>query len=526
MSFLTVNKENSTKKIPRVIAITGGKGGVGKTSISVNLSIALSRNGSKVCLFDADTGLANINIMLGLHPAYTLEHLFTGEKSIQDIVIEGPEGIQIVPGASGFAQCVELDVGQQQRLVSSIQAIEPHYDYMVVDTAAGISPTVLHFIAASQVAVIVVTPEPTSLTDAFSLVKVLKRRGYRRKVQVIVNMSANSSQAEKVFRRFSNALDKYLSLKAEYLGSVWMDESMRTAVTLQRPVALFPRNDPSARSFYRLADRVDEIFSRPGVPKLAFSSYWQKLVEAYAIRRQAEPIVESPAEQSPQPTQSIDTLRQETTESSATTSPDAGSGKVVDMNGQHFSVPSEKAEESQVQKQQQEKEKLKQLAEQVRRTQLSGAADSHSQDPSQPLSADSENNWIDLRVKMSQFIADPNTTPEQVTTLLSSCIFGYGERLGAAAHDVMHGLFSLLQPEMLNDEQRMMLRSEALRLGALSEADESIEVSTAPPERYDENGFGCQTSLADAIRGASDKVPLENLLESIKYASLVDTSSE
>jgi len=517
MSSLTINKENATKKNPRVFAITGGKGGVGKTSLSINLSIALSRNGSKVCLFDADTGLANINIMLGLHPAYTLEHLFTGEKSIQDIVIEGPEGIHIVPGASGFAQCVELDVGQQQRLVTSIQAIEPHYDYMVVDTAAGISPTVLHFIAASQVAVIVVTPEPTSLTDAFSLVKVLKRRGYRRKVQVIVNMSANSSQAEKVFRRFSNALDKYLSLKAEYLGSVWMDESMRSAVTLQRPVALFPRNDPSARSFYRLADRIDEVFSRPGVPTLAFSSYWQKLVEAYALHKQAEPPVKNAFE-----------ARRRSVQLVSTDAPDSSKAKVFDIKGQHFSSSEEVAEVSQVQKQQQEKEKLKQLAEQVRRAQLGNklSSDASSDNDSQPLSADSENNWIDLRVKMSQFIADPNTTPEQVTTILSSCIFGYGERLGAAAHDLMHGLFSLLQPEMLNDEQRMMLRSEVIRLGVISESDESIEVSDNRPERYDESGFGCQTSLANTIRSASDNVPLESLLESIKYASLVDKSTE
>jgi MinD-like ATPase involved in chromosome partitioning or flagellar assembly len=517
MSSLTINKENATKKSPRVFAITGGKGGVGKTSLSINLSIALSRNGSKVCLFDADTGLANINIMLGLHPAYTLEHLFTGEKSIQDIVIEGPEGIHIVPGASGFAQCVELDVGQQQRLVTSIQAIEPHYDYMVVDTAAGISPTVLHFIAASQVAVIVVTPEPTSLTDAFSLVKVLKRRGYRRKVQVIVNMSANSSQAEKVFRRFSNALDKYLSLKAEYLGSVWMDESMRSAVSLQRPVALFPRNDPSARSFYRLADRIDEVFSRPGVPTLAFSSYWQKLVEAYSLRKQAEPPVPNAFDARRRPVQLV-----------STDAPESSKAKVFDIKGQHFSLAEEVVEVSQVQKQQQEKEKLKQLAEQVRRAQLGNklGSDTSSDNDSQPLSADSENNWIDLRVKMSQFIADPNTTPEQVTTILSSCIFGYGERLGAAAHDLMHGLFSLLQPEMLNDEQRLMLRSEVLRLGVMSESDESIEVSDNRPERYDESGFGCQKSLANTIRSASDKVPLESLLESIKYASLVDKSTD
>src|SRR3990167_7797161 len=182
MTLLNSKKSSREFSAPNVVAITGGKGGVGKTCVAVNLAIALSRMRHKVCLFDADTGLANINIMLGLYPAYTLEHLLTGEKSIQDIVLQGPEGLQVVPGASGFTDCLDLDASQQQRMLSSIRSLEPHCDYMLIDTAAVVSPTVLHFIAAAQVAVVVITPEPTSMTDAFSLLKVLKRRGYRRKV--------------------------------------------------------------------------------------------------------------------------------------------------------------------------------------------------------------------------------------------------------------------------------------------------------------------------------------------------------
>ena len=513
MSVYTVNRDLPSKSVPRVLAITGGKGGVGKTSLAVNLSIALSRNGAKVCLFDADTGLANVNVMLGMHPAYTLEHLFTGEKSIQDIVVEGPEGIQIVPGASGFAQCVELDVGQQQRLVSSLQSIEPHYDYMLVDTAAGISPTVLHFIAASQVAAIVVTPEPTSLTDAFSLVKVLKRRGYKRKIQVIVNMSANSSQAEKVYRRFSHAIDKYLQLKTEYLGSVWMDESMRTAVTLQRPVALFPKHDPSARSFYRLAERIDDVFSRPGVPKLAFSAYWQKLLEAHASRKQREFEQALAERRSSQPV----SISNEAPQRAA---------KVVDMSGQNYTVTAEEKSPSQVERQLEEQRKTQDLAEELRAAQ----AEEHTREEDQalsPLSADSENNWVDLRVQLSRFTADENTTPEQVTTILSSLIFGYGERLGSASVDVMQGMLSLMSPGMLDEEHKLVLLNEMHRLGVLElqqqASDDVIQVS---PERYDSEGFGCQQNLAQKIRSSSEKVPLESLLESIKYASLVDTNKD
>ena len=498
MSVLNMNRSKPGDAVPRVLAITGGKGGVGKTSIAVNLSIALSRTGSKVCLFDADTGLANINIMLGIHPAYTLEHLFTGEKSIQDIVTEGPKGIHIVPGASGFAQCVELDVGQQQRLVTSIQAIEPHYDYMLVDTAAGISPTVLHFIAASQVAAVVITPEPTSLTDAFSLLKVLRRRGYRRKVQVIVNMSPNSSQAEKVYRRFEGAVGKYLKLTTEYLGSVWMDESMRSAVTLQRPVALFPKNDPSARSFYRIAERLDDVFGRPGVPRLAFSAYWAKLVETHSARRPNSLVPTEDASVSPK-------------------------ARVVDLKGQAYTQSL-----SQVQKQLEEKHNEQALVDQVKQAQIA----SNESTSVTTLSADSEHNWIDLRVNLSRFIADQNTTPEQVTTLLSSCIFGYGDRLGAVAVDLLHGLLSTMDPQVVGTEQRLLLRSEFERLGLaeVSVHDEAIEVNEpsneSEGERYDAEGFGCQKDLARQIKGSSEKIPLESLLESIKYASLVDTTND
>lgn len=502
MTVLNLNRSRPSDQVPRVLAITGGKGGIGKSSLAVNLSIALSRSGSKVCLFDADTGLANINVMLGIHPAYTLEHLFTGEKSIQDIVIEGPEGVHVVPGASGFAQCVELDVGQQQRLVTSVQAIEPHYDYMLVDTAAGISPTVLHFIAASQLAVVVITPEPTSLTDAFSLLKVLRRRGYRRKVQVVVNMTPNTAQADKVYRRFEAAVAKYLKLRTEYLGAIWMDESMRTAVTLQRPVALFPKNDPSARSFYRIAERLDAIFSRPGVPRLAFSAYWAKLVEVHASRSKPSTPAKAPV---------------------------VGSG-VVDLSGKAYQEPL-----TQVQKQQEEQQKEHALRSQVEQAQEPSTTTTIS-----TLSETSEHNWIDLRVKLNRFISDQNTTPEQVTTLLSSCIFGYGDRLGAAAVDLLHGILTMLDAQGIDQDQRMLLRSEFERLGFLKtvplglqaspesdpEAGEDITVTEPEQERYDAEGFGCQDDLAQKIRQASAAIPLENLLESIKYASLVSDQTD
>lgn len=552
MKVININTKGLVNRSSRVLAITGGKGGVGKTSLSINLAIALAKTGSKVCLFDADTGLANINVMLGLHPAYTLEHMFTGEKDINEVVLEGPEGIHIVPGASGFAQCVDLELAQQKRLVASVSALEPNYDYMLVDTAAGISPTVLHFVAASQVAAVVITPEPTSLTDAFSLLKVLRRRGYRRRVEIIVNMAANASQAEKVYRRFDAAVKKYLDLNTEYLGSVWMDESMRSAVALQRPVTLFSKEDPSAKSFYRLAERIDDVFSRPATPKLSFSAYWKKLVDrsiAANDKREEEQRKSNLAEIDRQVSERMKAYapnsanQQELLVSSPDVSrPDVPSREsvkpatVVDLNGKSY------------------QDSLSQVQRQVREQKEREAREESSLErvePSEqaPLDEAPENSWIDLRIRMNKFFTNQDTTPEQVTTLISSCIYAYGDRLGEAAIDLLHGLLSTLNPSDVSSEHKLLLLAEYERLGIVPARtmesrlpvaqrdidNEVIEVQAKEIDvtanatmktRYDEGGFGPQSNLVDKIRKASPAVPLESLLESIKYASLVDSNRD
>ncbi len=477
----------------RVIAFTSGKGGVGKTSLSVNLAIALARSDSKVCLFDADMGMANVNIMLGITPAWTLEHLFTDEKSIQDLLLTGPGGLDIVPGASGFAKCVDLDSEQQQRLVEAIEYLESRYDYLVIDTSAGISSTVLHFVAAAQMAAIVITPEPTSLTDAFSLLKVLRRRGYKRAPQVVVNMAQSASKAEKIYRRFEAAVKKYIGLETEYLGSVWMDESIRASVTLQRPVSLLPETDPSCKSFYRLADSLDSAYSRGRVPNLSFTTYWKKVVERSRKRR---------------------------THSTAEIT--APVGKTADNSTCLKEVG---------------------LQESGHQTE-----DKHLE----PIGSSSEDQWIDLRVRLNRFLKNDDTTPEQVITLLSSCIFTYGDQLGEAANDLLHGLLQVIDPKALSEEQRSLIvqnlerlrgvegdnneqqhvqRGASIQFGQSNnphqapnprDPDQSVNIAQ-PKHRYDEKGFGCQDKLVEKIKASSGKVSLDNLLESIKYASLVDS---
>lgn len=260
--------------LPRVIAISSGKGGVGKSSIAVNLGISLAKEGKRVCLLDADTGLANANILLGLTPQYSLEHVLYGAKAIEEVMLDGPCGMKIIPGANGISDCVSLHARQQLRLTRELTRIESEFDYLLIDTAAGIADTTLDFISASHHSLVVITPEPTSLTDAFSLIKLLKRRRGRVNLHAIVNMSSGARQAKEVFHRFASAVDKYIGVKIKYLGYVQRDESMRAAVVLQNPVAMFPDNDPSCRGFITLADSLIAATAEP--VNRSFSAYWHR----------------------------------------------------------------------------------------------------------------------------------------------------------------------------------------------------------------------------------------------------------
>ncbi len=267
--------ENKQRLSPHVVAITSGKGGVGKSSIAVNLGISLAKAGARVCIFDADTGLANINILLGLTPKAGLEHVLFGAKSIEEIMLSGPHGVKIIPGANGISECVSLHPRQQLRLTRELARIEGDFDFLLLDTAAGIADNTLDFVGSAHQSVVVITPEPTSLTDAFSLIKVMHRRRPGMMYQVVVNMCSNVAQAREVFHRFSTAVEKYIGVHPQSLGYLLRDESMRVAVTLQSPVALFPESDPSSRSFIRLADAlkksVDTRSAGPG-----FSLFWQR----------------------------------------------------------------------------------------------------------------------------------------------------------------------------------------------------------------------------------------------------------
>ncbi len=284
----------------RVIAITSGKGGVGKTNITSNLAIALASRGARVCIFDADTSLANVNIVMGLTPQYTIEHLLSGEKDIDDIIIDGPKGVKIVPAASGIAQCAQLAEDQRRRLIQALADLEARFDYLLIDTGAGIGDTVLSFIQSAQYVVVVISPEPTSLTDAFALIRVLKRRGFRRPVYVLVNMVLNYANSMEVFKRFEAAAQKYLRARVHYLGYIPRDEAVGKAVASQTPVLLADPASVASRCFMTLADVLGKQLKGGGQP-YGFSTYWERQMaspEAAAETPSAAPPPPSPEEDS------------------------------------------------------------------------------------------------------------------------------------------------------------------------------------------------------------------------------------
>ena len=256
-----------------VIAFTSGKGGVGKTNVATNLGLSLVERNSKVCLFDADTGLANINILLGISPQYTIEHVLNGQKSIDEIIINHSSGISVVPAASGIKQCSNLNEKQITLLTSTLEKLENQFDYLLIDTAAGIDSNVLDFVASAQYRVVVITSEPTSLTDSFALLKMLIIRGTKKSIFILVNKVDDYQASQIVFRRFQKAVKKYLKINVYYFGYLATDSSVNKAVAEQIPVVLSYPNSSVSCGFASLADIVKRQFKNDkNLP--FFSRYW------------------------------------------------------------------------------------------------------------------------------------------------------------------------------------------------------------------------------------------------------------
>ena len=236
---------STSKKRTKTIAITSGKGGVGKTSISVSLAIALAKGGSSVTLLDADLGLANINVILGIIPKYNLYHVIKGKKKLKDIVIEVPEGIKIIAGASGFHQLANLDPKQRANFIESISELDSD-DFMIVDTGAGVGQNVLSFVMAVDEVVVVTTPEPTAVTDAYGIIKSIASQSPDKVIKLIVNRVQSVAEGKRVAQRVINIAGQFLNIKIENLGFIYDDDYVPKSVRNQKPfIVSYPKSKAS-----------------------------------------------------------------------------------------------------------------------------------------------------------------------------------------------------------------------------------------------------------------------------------------
>ncbi|WP_460033171.1 MinD/ParA family protein [Megalodesulfovibrio paquesii] len=245
------------ERLPLVFSVTSGKGGVGKTNISANLACALARQGKRVILLDADLGLANVDIVLGVSPQKNLFHLFHEGASLEDILFPTPYGFSILPASSGVADMISLTTGQKLELLEAMDALEESIDYLIVDTGAGINDNVLYFNLAVQERLVVMTPEPTSLTDAYSLIKVLMMQHDVDRFRVLVNMAPSEKAAKEVYARLAKACDHFLSgVSLDLVGSIPHDPLVKKAVMRQEPVSVAYPDSPASQGLEQLAKHI------------------------------------------------------------------------------------------------------------------------------------------------------------------------------------------------------------------------------------------------------------------------------
>jgi flagellar biosynthesis protein FlhG len=243
----------------RVVAVTGGKGGVGKTNVSVNLGIALAELGRSVMLLDADLGLANVDVVLGLHPEYDLSHVLRGERGLDEIILTGPEGLRVVPGASGIREMAALSAAQHAGLIHAFSDVGNDVDTLIIDTAAGISDSVVSFSRAAQEVIVVVCDEPASITDAYALIKLLSREHGMSRFQLLANMVHSVQEIHDLYNKLCRVTDRYLDVMLSLAGGIPFDETLKKAVRGQRAVVqAYPRSRVS-QAFRNLAKKVDNL---------------------------------------------------------------------------------------------------------------------------------------------------------------------------------------------------------------------------------------------------------------------------
>lgn len=257
-------------KRAKVYTVTSGKGGVGKTNITVNLAIALSQKGYRVVIIDADLGLSNIDVVFGIVPKYTLLDSINSEKGILDILCDGPNNIKFISGGSGVQELINLDQNSLDAFMANMSLLDHIADYILIDTGAGLSHTVMNFVLAAEEVILVVTPEPTSITDAYALVKTVSNTTKDCKISVLINRADNENEAKSVYNNFSMVSERFLGMKIGSLGYLPFDQSFTKSVKMQRPYLLNYPKSAASKLINEIADlliqkETNQSIVQPGI---------------------------------------------------------------------------------------------------------------------------------------------------------------------------------------------------------------------------------------------------------------------
>jgi flagellar biosynthesis protein FlhG len=293
---MTITEANNTRV--RVLAVTSGKGGVGKSNISVNLAIALANQKKSVLVLDADLGMANIDVLLGIRPQYDLYHVISGEKTLDEVIVEAPGGIGIIPASSGVSRMVNLNEVEHAGLIRAFDEISRRVDYLVIDTAAGIGSSVVTFARAAQDVIVVVCDEPASITDAYALIKVLKQDHGVKRFQVLANMVRDVEHGRRLYAKLAHVAENFLDISLGYLGSVPVDDRLREAVRQQKPVLLSAPQCAAGVALQSLGSRICTLPRQP-----ASTGFVEFFVE------RGHPVVLSPATRTSSTTAAIGSTR-------------------------------------------------------------------------------------------------------------------------------------------------------------------------------------------------------------------------
>ena len=264
-------------RIVRVVAVTSGKGGVGKTNVTANLAVALAHLGRRVMVLDADLGLGNLDVLLGLAPAFSLADVLSGQRRLREVLVPGPGGITVLPAGSGFQNLTALSDHQIRELQSEMDELQEQTDILLIDTGAGIGRNVTSFATMAQDIIVVAAPEPTSLTDAYALMKVLSTQYGERRFRLLVSMTRSPTDGRDVYRKLSLVAERFLHISMDFLGSIPFDPRLAEAVCQQRPlVELYPQSK-AAQAFLNLAHDL-AAWPLPESPKGGLQFFWQSLL--------------------------------------------------------------------------------------------------------------------------------------------------------------------------------------------------------------------------------------------------------